>query len=223
MSRSYQERIWAGVPEDAVPAGSKERAGFVLESIPRGSETRLLDIGCGDGRVALELKRAGLSVLCADVAQEPLRRAQGRGLETRLLEPAGPWPFADASFDAVWAGEVIEHVLDTDAWLSELRRVLRSGGRLLLSTPDHGPLWRLALALLPGAFERHFDPRGDHLRFYTSRSIADLLAHFGFDEIRARGVGGIPGARATLFVSATRRGYPRELLRSAAVLRSAST
>ncbi len=113
----------------------------------------------------------------------------------------------DASFDAVWAGEVIEHVLDTAAWLSELRRVLRSGGRLLLSTPDHGPLRRLVLAVLPGAFERHFDPRGDHLRFYTSRSIAHLLAQFGFHEIRVRGVGGIPGARATLLVSATRQRY----------------
>jgi 2-polyprenyl-3-methyl-5-hydroxy-6-metoxy-1,4-benzoquinol methylase len=223
MSRSYEERIWEGVPEDAAPGGSKERAEFVLESLPRASQTRLLDIGCGDGRIGLELKRAGLSVLCADIAQEPLHRAQGRGLETRLLEPVGPWPFADASFDAVWAGEVIEHVLDTPAWLSELRRVLRSGGTLLMSTPDHGPLRRLALALVPGAFERHFDPRGDHLRFYTSRSIAELLAQFGFDEVRVRAAGGIPGARATLLVSATRRGYPRELLRSAAVLRSAST
>jgi 2-polyprenyl-3-methyl-5-hydroxy-6-metoxy-1,4-benzoquinol methylase len=207
MSRSYQERLWEGVPEDAAPAGLTERTAFVLASIPRAAGTRVLDIGCGDGRIGLALKRAGASVLCADIAREPLRRARGLGLETRLVEPDGPWPFEDASFDAVWAGEVIEHVLDTPAWLSESRRVLRSGGRLLLSTPDHGPLRRLLVALLPGAFERHFDPRADHLRFYTGRSIAELLAQFGFHEISVRGVGGIPGARATLLVGATRPRY----------------
>ena len=131
-------------------------------------------------------------MLCADVAEEPLRRATRLGLETRLLEPDGPWPLEDASFDAVWAGEVIEHVLDTAAWLSELRRVLRSGGRLLLSTPDHGPCGASPWPLLPGAFERHFDPRSDHLRFYTSRSIAHLLAEFGFEAIRVRGSEGSP-------------------------------
>ncbi len=86
MSRSYLERLWEGVPEDAAPEGLKERSAFVLESLPRRPGTRVLDIGCGDGRIGLELKRAGLSVLCADVAREPLRRATGLGLETRLLD-----------------------------------------------------------------------------------------------------------------------------------------
>ena len=48
---------------------------------------------------------------------------------TARVPATGRGSLEDVSFDAVWAGEVIEHVVDTAAWLSEVRRVLRSGGR----------------------------------------------------------------------------------------------
>jgi 2-polyprenyl-6-hydroxyphenyl methylase/3-demethylubiquinone-9 3-methyltransferase len=110
----------------------------------------------------------------------------------------------DASFDLVWSGETIEHVADTAGWLSEVRRVLRSGGTLLLSTPAHGRLSMLALAVSGRAFESHFDPRSDHLRFYTARTLARLLADFGFHDVQVRALGGVPGARRTLLAAARR-------------------
>ena len=116
----------------------------------------------------------------------------------------GPWPLPDASFDVVWAGETIEHVLDTAGWLSEVRRVLRSGGSLLLSTPAHGRLAMLGLAISRRKLDRHFDPRGDHLRFYTARTLRRLLEDFGFEDIEVRAAGGIPGARRLLLASARR-------------------
>ncbi len=122
----------------------------------------------------------------------------------RLVDAGEAWPLADASFDAVWAGETIEHVADTAGWLSQLRRVLRSGGSLLLSTPAHGRLSMLALALSARRFDEHFDPRSDHLRFYTQRTLARLLADFGFERIDVRAAGGAPGARRTLLASAVR-------------------
>ena len=104
----------------------------------------------------------------------------------------------------MWAGEVIEHVADTAGWLSELRRVLRSGGVLLLSTPDHGRLRMLGWALAPRAFATHFDPRADHLRFYTRRTLSELLEDFGFQDVAVRRAGGPPGARRQLLASARR-------------------
>jgi 2-polyprenyl-3-methyl-5-hydroxy-6-metoxy-1,4-benzoquinol methylase len=202
--RELHEGVWEAVPQDAQPPLAKARLAFLRAGLREGEQ--VLDIGCGQGWFTQALSDAGFAVIGADVAAEPLRRARERrpDLDLRLLAREDAWPFADAQFGAVWAGEVIEHVADTVAWLSELRRVLAPGGRLLLSTPAHDVLGRLGLALRRGAFEAHFDPRSDHLRFYTRRSLRTLLADFRFLEIQISGLGGVPGARRCLLASARR-------------------
>jgi 2-polyprenyl-3-methyl-5-hydroxy-6-metoxy-1,4-benzoquinol methylase len=202
--REHHEQVWAEVPEGLEPPRMDPRLEFLLDHAPVGA--RVLDAGCGEGRFTAALARAGREAVGVDVAEEPLRRARARepGLDLRLVPAAGPWPLPDASFDAVWAGEVIEHVADTAGWLSEVRRVLRSGGALVLSTPAHGPLTRLRLGLSGRAWARHFDPRSEHLRFYTRRSLAALLEDFRFEAVRTRGLGGVPGARGTLLAAARR-------------------
>jgi 2-polyprenyl-3-methyl-5-hydroxy-6-metoxy-1,4-benzoquinol methylase len=203
-SREYHERVWEALPEGLDPSDFELRRAFLLGHL-RAQGARVLDVGCGEGRFAAALARAGAAVVGIDVAAEPLRRARARHpeLDLRLVDAEGPWPLQDASFDAVWAGEVLEHVADTAGWLSQVRRVLRSGGSLLLSTPAHGRLELLRLALSARAFELHFDPRGEHLRFYTRVSLSALLADFGFEQIEVRGVGP-PGARRLLLASARR-------------------
>ena len=172
----------------------------------RGVPKLVLDVGCGEGNFAAALAQEGIAVVGVDVAEEPLRRARARhpALDLRIVPAEGPWPLPDASFDVVWAGETIEHVADTAGWLSQVRRVLRPGGSLLLSTPAHGRLAMLRLALSGRAFDAHFDPRADHLRFYTRRTLTRLLGDFGFEDVEVRGAGGVPGARRLLLASARR-------------------
>ena len=203
-AEDYHERLWEAVPERLEPQHFSLRCAFLLDAVRRGE--RVLDVGCGEGRFSAELAAAGVEVVGVDVAREPLRRACARhdGLDLRLVPLAGPWPLEDASFDAVWAGEVIEHVADTARWLSEVRRVLRPHGKLLLSTPDHGPLSRLRLGLSRTAFESHFDPFSDHLRFYTREMLVRVLEDFRFESVRVRAHAGVPGARAVLLASAVR-------------------
>jgi 2-polyprenyl-3-methyl-5-hydroxy-6-metoxy-1,4-benzoquinol methylase len=203
-SEDYHEALWDAVPEGLEPVDFARRSDFLLGHICAGE--RVLDMGCGEGRFAAELARIGARPVGIDVVAEPLRRARERDpeLDLRQMTAEGAWPLEDASFDAVWAGEVIEHVADTAGWLSEARRVLRSGGSLLLSTPDHGRLLMLRWALAPRAFEAHFDPRIDHLRFYTRRTLTELLEDFGFQDVEVRRAGGPPGARRALLASARR-------------------
>jgi SAM-dependent methyltransferase len=203
-SRSYHEALWDGVPAGSHPPEWALRRRFLLEHVAAGE--RVLDVGCGEGWFATELARAGVLVMGIDVAEEPLRRGRQRddGLDLRLVDADGPWPLDDASFDAVWAGETIEHVADTIGWLSEIRRVLRPGGRLLLSTPDHGRLRVLRLALSRRAFETHFDPRADHLRYYTRAGLIRLLDELGFHDVAVHAAAGPPGARRLLLARAVR-------------------
>jgi 2-polyprenyl-6-hydroxyphenyl methylase/3-demethylubiquinone-9 3-methyltransferase len=202
-SREYHEAVWESLPPDAAPEHLQLRSEFLLGAVRPGQ--RVLDVGCGEGVFSARLAAAGAEVLGVDVAEEPLRRARERhpGLQFELLDGEGEWTLADASFDVVWAGEVIEHVADTAAWLSEVRRVLRPHGTLLLTTPAHGALARLRLALSERAFAGHFDPRGDHLRFYTRASLSRLLEDFGFEHVRVRSAAAWP-VRGVLLASARR-------------------
>lgn len=180
------DAIWEAVPRDAVPEELTLRLSFLLAHIRRGAT--VLDLGCGAGEFSAALRVAGVELIAVDVAAEALRRARERvpGLDVRLWIAGEPLPVDDNAVDLVWAGEVIEHVADVAPWLSEVRRVLRPRGTLLLTTPHHGPLTLLGLAFSPRAFARHFDPRSDHLRFFSPRTLRPLLDDLGFDIARLR-------------------------------------
>jgi 2-polyprenyl-3-methyl-5-hydroxy-6-metoxy-1,4-benzoquinol methylase len=203
-SRAYHEALWEAVPGGVRPPEFALRRQFLLEHVHAGE--RVLDVGCGEGWFASELARAGASVVAIDVAEEPLRRArdQRAGLDLRLIDVCGTWPLDDASVEVVWAGETIEHVADTAGWLSEVRRVLSPGGRLLLSTPNHSRLGVLWLAFSRRAFEAQFDPLADHLRFYTPLGLTRLLEEFRFQDVAVRAAAGLPGARRLLLAKAVR-------------------
>ena len=111
----------------------------------------------------------------------------------------GPLPLEDCEFDLIWASEVIEHVADTARWLSEVRRVLSPGGRLLLTTPNHP-----RAALLLYGLERYCDPLSDHLHLYTHRSLEAVLHEFGFEPVKVRHAAGPPLLRRMLLARAVR-------------------
>ena len=199
----WREAVWRAVPEGAEPERLAARRAFLLAHVSAGD--RVLDVGVGDGTFADALVGVGARVAGVDVADEALRRARLRapGADLRRVADDEALPFEEDAFDVVWAGEVLEHVADVVGLLAEVRRVLRWGGTLLATTPHHGRVALAALALRPGrALEEHFDPRADHLRFFTARSLRELVAAAGFSDVDVRASGGVPLLRHALHVRA---------------------
>jgi ubiquinone/menaquinone biosynthesis C-methylase UbiE len=197
--RDYYEDLWERLPEELEPPEFERRLAFLRDQVRAGD--RALDLGSGAGDFTAALVQAGAAAVGVDVAQAALERARARHptLDFRLVPIDGPLPFEDNSFELVWASEVIEHVADTAQWLSEVRRVLAPGGRLLVTTPSHGRL-RVAIS----GVARFSEPLGDHLHLYTKGSLQTLLEEFGFSEVEVRAVEGPPLFRRSLYSRAVR-------------------
>ena len=94
---------------------------------------------------------------------------------------AAPLPFRDASFDALFAGELVEHLPDPRPGVAEFYRVLRPGGTLILTTPN-----RLRLANLVDGSERPYSP--DHLSELSYDEAAALIRSVGFEVLYSTGL-----------------------------------
>src|SRR5688500_5115638 len=129
--RQFYEDFWADAPDDGGPYAWTLRRGLLEAEVRPGD--RVLDYGCGRGRfLALLDDAAGV-----EIAEAAAERARATGADVRLLEPDGTIPFGHGEFDLVWCSEVLEHIPDVSFALGEIRRVLKPGGRLLLTVPYH--------------------------------------------------------------------------------------
>ena len=200
--RDVYESHWQSLPEDPEPWAWQLRRSLLLGAIRPGE--RVLDLGCGAGRFVAALREAGTDPVGVDIAEAALERARRNvaGGEFRLLEPDGSVPLEHGSVDLVWCSEVLEHVADAAHLLLEARRVLQPSGRLLITVPFHGRVQAALIALT--RFDRHFDPLGEHLRFFTRTSLARTLLATGFTALDVRPAGGAPLLRQFLVANARR-------------------
>jgi SAM-dependent methyltransferase len=181
VASRYDDELWELVPEEPGPPPDHLRA--FVRSLGRAESA--LDLGCGDGRLTAELDAAELTA--ADVSRVALDRARRRLPAARIaeLDPDSPLPLDDGAFDLVLCAETVEHVRDVQLLFSEVRRVLRPGGTLALTTPAHRALVRPPHPLSP------------HLRLFTRGSLRRLLGELGFDVRSLERRAGTLLARAT--------------------------
>jgi SAM-dependent methyltransferase len=97
---------------------------------------RILDVGCGSGPIMADLRDRGAIVTGVDSSAGMLEQARARlgtATDLRVVDLAGPLPFEDAIFDDVIASQVLHYLKDWGPILAELHRVLKPGGRLIVS------------------------------------------------------------------------------------------
>jgi 2-polyprenyl-3-methyl-5-hydroxy-6-metoxy-1,4-benzoquinol methylase len=161
----------------------------------------IVDVGCGDGlatSVAASVS-PGHRFVGVDWSADAVRQASARGLALvrASVEDAG-LPVATGAADVVIMSEVIEHLVDTDSVLDEVRRILKPGGSLLLSTPNLAAWFNrglLAVGVQPvfsevslrGVFGRPGSQVAGHLHMFTKRALTGLLTARGFTSISVSG------------------------------------
>ena len=128
---------WAGVYDhDDNPLQALEEP-HVRDALGDVRHLDVLDLGCGTGRHTSWLTAAGARVTAVDFSHEMLERARRKvaGTEVQIIlhDLHEPLPLEDTSFDAVVSGLVLEHIRDPRAFFMEAHRVLRPGGRAVVS------------------------------------------------------------------------------------------
>lgn len=137
---------------------------------------KLLEIGCGEGRGLDVLLGSVESYTGIDKIKHVIDQLQSRFPQAEFLQAVIP-PLSDFgrnSFDTILSFQVIEHIQEDCLFLDEIYRVLKPGGRAIISTPNI----RYTLSRNPW-----------HIREYTSRQLIDLCSSI-FDHVDAQGIGG---------------------------------
>ncbi len=152
----------------------------------------ILDIGCFDGTLLSLVTNRNNKFYGIDANDFAVRQARKKGIKVKqfFFDDVTKIPFADKFFHLIAAGEIIEHIYDTDFFLRELKRILKPGGYLLISTPNIASLGR-RLLLLTGISPiieispNEIDSPG-HIRYFTFKTLAGLLAKHGLKVLQTR-------------------------------------
>ena len=172
------------------PVVKRLMAGFhaTLDELwAKASPDSLLDVGCGEGVLTVRWAErlgdgrvVGIDLEDPELEAEWAKRARPN-LEFRV-EEASSLPFGDGEFDMAAAVEVLEHVPDPEATLSEMARVARR--HLLVSVPRE-PLWR-GLNVARGAYWRSLGNTPGHLNHWSKRAFVSLVHRYGtVEEVRS--------------------------------------
>lgn len=208
MFSKFYDRYWRepdlyGMEDLSQDIWTIRRVRMFLDCIPAGQH--IADIGCGTGGGAQLMRNAGHTVAGIDISPAAIEEAKRRHPDISFLccSLEDGCPLSNCTFDAAFCGEVIEHIYDVPQFLAELHRLLRPSGILGITTPYHALVKNLLIALF--RFDKHFDPCGPHIRFFTVKSLKHTLEQGGFRVERVGLHGRIPPISNGMFVLATRQ------------------
>lgn len=192
--------IWMGklhrseISQEYTP-GANLRVDFCLKHLVPGEYH--LDIGCGSGVLSACLKNRYLQVYGVDIseiavnlAKEKQVQAIQRNLNYQTL------PFEDQYFDAITVLSTLQYFYDIHFVLSEIRRVIKPGGILIMTIPNMRAFWRIGRLAILGSFPKVSKDQigydGGTIHYFCFRDIDHLLRTYGFSVCTSTGIYCIP-------------------------------
>lgn len=171
--------------------------------ISKFGPSKVFELGCGNGSVANWLQSLGYTVIGIDYSSSGIAHANKAFPEVRLEVGSAydDLPAKYGKFPLVISLEVIEHLYYPRIFVKNIHDLLEPGGYAVISTPFHGYWKNLALALA-GKLDNHFTALwdGGHIKFWSERTIGELLKEAGFVDIQFHRVGRIPALAKSMIV-----------------------
>ena len=168
---------------------------------------KVFEPGCGIGILGFYLKnKFKVDVYGMELSKTAIKKAKINGIKIKKGNLNNRWPYKSNSFDYVVSSQVIEHILDTDNFIKESKRILKKDGILCISTPNLAAWFNRAIFIfgyqpfftevsnedktLGLKFTRLLTKNRDslgHLRVFTLRALVDLLEYHGFTILDKKG------------------------------------
>lgn len=188
----------------------------VQSLLPTGKNLVYLDVGCHDGTKTIKRARVigTKNILGIDLKTTGAKLAQKKKIKMHFGDLNERWPIPDKSVDCITATEVIEHMVDVDAFIEQVKRVLKPGGSVIISTDNlaaYHNIVALVLGYQPytGPYISKVYPIGHrpnakyykdasyhqmnpHLNVMTAKALRQLLMAYGFDFKKLLGAGLYP-------------------------------
>lgn len=180
----------------------------MLATSTNQQQLRILDIGCGNGSLSHFIAQHGYEVVGIEESESGIELANRSFPDCRFIQGSIynlPYQELGEKFDIVIATEVIEHLFYPKELLKNAKKCLKPSGRLILTTPYHGYLKNLALAV-SGKMDKHYTSLwdGGHIKFFSVATMNHLLTSENYTNIKFTFSGGFPYFWKSMLCSSTK-------------------
>lgn len=188
----------------------------ILNLLKKGRNYTILDLGCGNGALVNQLVNTNYNAYGTDASETGISIASKLMPERFALQDLSmdelPEKFSSLKFNIIISTEVIEHIYDPRKFIHFCKKTLLAsggGGDLILSTPYHGYIKNLLLAVT-GKWDQHADPLwdGGHIKFWSRKTLSKLLTEQGFTVTNFIGCGRIPYVWKSMIIKASINNEP---------------